>query len=115
MRSGYVTGVLTADLYVDDTTKVNDMVKKLLKGFPTADITTDDNYIFVADEQSGNYTYASAVYYTSNGDGSPEEYEDDLPFFDEADVMDTVRDVLKGFDFEFDKVAYERKYADGYF
>ena len=51
-----------------------------------AKVDSCENEIYFLYEESSNYYYAPAVYYTSNGDGHPAEYEDELILFDEHEA-----------------------------
>ena len=77
MTKGRVKGVLSVTIYMTLLEDVTRAMFELGKIYKDADIDNDDNYIFLGDVEYANYYYAPAVYYTSNGDGSPEEYEDE--------------------------------------
>jgi len=112
MRQGRVTGVLTVDLYVDDINNVAEAVERLSKVFSDADVSSHENFVCIESEEVATYYYAPAVYYTANGDGSPEEYEDELSYYDEEDVRYEVNNALHGIEFEIDTISYSRKYDD---
>lgn len=109
---GTVVGTLSVEIFVPSITDVQTAVDKLTEAFKGAEVDTDDNMVFFYMEDKASYYYQPAVMYYSDGSGSPEEYEDELPFCDEDDVVDEINTVLKGIDFEVDDVKYSRKYDD---
>ena len=116
MESGYVTGKLTVELTINDTSNLDEILDRLSDLFPTATIDTDcdGEYIYVKDENRAKYSFYPGVMYTRNGDGYPDEYEDDLPYGNEEDIKDDVRNALCEIDFNFMLVMYERVYDDDY-
>lgn len=112
MTKGRVKGVLSAQIYVTLLEDVTRAKTALGEVFRDADIDNDDNYIFFENVEQSTFYYAPPVYYTSNGDGSPEEYEDELLYCDETEARCDIEEALKGIDCDIESVTYERVYND---
>ena len=112
MTKGRVKGVLSATIYITCPEDVIGAMLELGKVYKDADIDNDDNYIFLNDEEYANYYYSPPVYYTRNGDGSPEEYEDELTYFDKNDAIEDIQKALKNVTYEIESITYERVYEE---
>lgn len=112
--TGHVTGKLTIDLYIMNREDVEMAVEKLNEVFPNAEVSYDKDMIFIDEEDTAKYYYYPAVYYTSNGDGSPEEYEDELPYNDVDDALDMIKVALKDIEYDIESSDYERKTNEDY-
>ena len=112
--TGQVTGKLTIDLYVMNREDVELAAEKLSAVFPDAEVSYDKDMIFIDEEDVAEYCYYPAVYYTSNGDGQPEEYEDELPYADVDDALDMIKTALKDIEYDIESSDYERKIDEDY-
>ena len=111
--TGMVKGILNVDIYVADVADAINAVEQLKKAFKDAFVDSDDRHITLYEEETAKYYYSPAVYTLSNGDpGYPEEYEDELSYYGEDDIKDCVTDALKGIEFDFEDISYERVYGD---
>ena len=104
--TGYVKGVYSADIIVDDADERQRAVELLSKEFPDASVDTNEEYIFFEFVEVAKYWFTRGVMYTRNGDGWPDEYEDELSYADKEDFRDDIMNVLKDIEYDIDNITY---------
>ena len=114
VNSGKVIGTYSADIIIEDEYDTQIAVDLLSKEIPGVNIDVDGSYLSLYMEQTGKYYSEPAVYYTSNGDGYPGSYEDDLYYSDEDDLRDHLSIILKGIPYEIDTVSVNIEYPEDY-
>ena len=104
--TGRIKGTYAAEIIVEDINDRQKAVELLSKSFPNAIIDTDEEYIFFNFEEVAQYWFTPGVMYTSNGDGYPDDYEDELSYADKDDFKADIVNTLKGIDYEIDNITY---------